>query len=84
MSSCPSRARTTRTLPAGRASAISADKSFDYLFKLLLILSLVMAAALFVVAPMIKKMMGKDDHAHGPADKSEKAEPEPLPSSKKS
>ncbi len=45
---------------AGRASAISAGKSFDYLFKLLLILSLAMAGALFVVAPMIKKMMANE------------------------
>jgi len=67
---------------AGRASAISAGKSFDFLFKFLMVASLVLAAALFVVAPRIRKMMGKDDHAHGPADKSEKAEPEPLPTAR--
>ncbi len=66
---------------AGRASAISAGKSFDYLFKLLLVLSLVMAAALFVVAPFIKKMMAADAKPD-PEGKSEKAEPEPLPSAR--
>jgi POT family proton-dependent oligopeptide transporter len=67
---------------AGRASAISASRGFDFLFVFLIVASLVMAAALFATAPKIKKMMGKDDHASGPADKSEKAEPEPLPVAK--
>jgi POT family proton-dependent oligopeptide transporter len=67
---------------AGRASAISASRGFDFLFVFLIVASLVMAAALFITAPKIKKMMGKDDHASGPADKSEKAEPEPLPTAK--
>jgi POT family proton-dependent oligopeptide transporter len=67
---------------AGRASAISAGKSFDYLWKLLLILSLAMAVALFVVSPMIKKMMAAEaKDADSPA-KSEKTEPEPLPAAR--
>jgi POT family proton-dependent oligopeptide transporter len=67
---------------AGRASAISAGKSFDYLWKLLLILSLVVSAALFVVAPMIKKMMAAEAKDSDSPAKSEKAEPEPLPTAK--
>jgi proton-dependent oligopeptide transporter, POT family len=67
---------------AGRASAVSAGKSFDYLWKLLLFLSLAMSVALFVVSPFIKKMMAADAKATGPADKSEKAEPEPLPAAR--
>ena len=67
---------------AGRASAISAGKSFDYLWKLLLILSLIASAALFVVAPMIKKMMAAESKASDPPTKSEKTEPEPLPSAR--
>jgi proton-dependent oligopeptide transporter, POT family len=67
---------------AGRATEISAGKGYSYLFTFLMIASLVVAAVLFIIAPMIKKMMGKDAHASGPADKSEKAEPEPLPTAK--
>ena len=65
---------------AGRAAAVSDKWGYGFLFTFLIITSLVVAAALFVVAPMIKRMMGSD--AHGPADKSEKAEPEPLPSAR--
>jgi hypothetical protein len=67
---------------AGRATSISSGKGFNFLFTFLLIASLVVAAALFVVAPIIKRMMGADAHASGPATKSEKAEPEPLPSAR--
>ena len=67
---------------AGRATAISAGFSYDVLFVFLMVASVVMALGLFVVAPRIKKMMGADAHASGPADKSEKAEPEPLPTAK--
>ena len=62
---------------AGRATTISSGKGFGFLFTFLMISSLVVAAALFAVAPMIKKMMAANTKA--PADKSEKAEPEPLP-----
>jgi len=67
---------------AGRATSISEGRGYDFLFVFLIIASLVMAAALFVVAPVIKRMLGADARAHGPADKSEKAEPEPLPSAR--
>jgi POT family proton-dependent oligopeptide transporter len=67
---------------AGRASQISSGKGYDYLFKFLIVASLVMAALLFVVAPKIKKIMGAAAKDHDPADKSEKAEPEPLPSAR--
>jgi POT family proton-dependent oligopeptide transporter len=42
---------------AGRATSISAGKGFTWLFTFLFISSLVVAAALFVVSPMIKRMM---------------------------
>ncbi len=67
---------------AGRATEITAKESYNFLFTFLFIASLVVAAVLFIIAPRIKRMMGKDDHTSGPADKSEKAEPEPLPSAK--
>ena len=46
---------------AGRATAISAGNGYGYLFKFLIIASLVMSAALFAVAPTIRKMMSKGD-----------------------
>ena len=64
---------------AGRATTISSGKGFGFLFTFLMISSLVVAAALFAVAPMIKKMMASDAKAKAASDKSEKAEPEPLP-----
>lgn len=67
---------------AGRATAISAGRSFDFLWVFLLVSSLVVATGLFAVAPKIKKMMGVDAKAHDSAGKSEKAEPEPLPAAR--
>lgn len=67
---------------AGRATSISSGKGYTFLFTFLFIASLVVAIALFIIAPRIKRMMGKDDHAHAPADKSAKAEPEPLPAAR--
>jgi proton-dependent oligopeptide transporter, POT family len=67
---------------AGRATSISSGRGFNFLFTFLLIASLVVAIALFVVSPMIKRMMGADAKTTGPADKSAKAEPEPLPSAR--
>ena len=55
---------------------------FDFLFTFLFISALVVAGALFLVAPKIRRMMAANDHAQGPADKSEKAEPEPLPTAR--
>ncbi len=65
---------------AGRATAISSGRGFNFLFVFLIIAALLVAAALFAVAPKIKKMMGSDEP--GPADKSAKAEPEPLPTAR--
>jgi POT family proton-dependent oligopeptide transporter len=66
---------------AGRATSISSGRGFNFLFIFLIIAAVIVALALFVVAPRIKKMMG-DDHASGPADKSAKTEPEPLPTAR--
>ena len=66
---------------AGRAASISEGNGYGYLFKLLIISALIIAAALFAVAPRIRRMMaGKNPHA--PADRSEKAEPDPLPAAR--
>jgi POT family proton-dependent oligopeptide transporter len=66
---------------AGRAASISEGNGYGFLFKLLIISALLIAAALFLVAPMIKRMMaGKNPSA--PSDRSEKTEPEPLPSAR--
>jgi hypothetical protein len=66
---------------AGRAAGFAENRGFGFLFPFLIICALVVSAALFVVAPMIKKMMRVEDKG-GPADKSEKAEPEPLPAAR--
>lgn len=63
---------------AGRAAGFAEKRGFGFLFPFLIICALVVAVALFIVAPMIKKMMAAEDKA-GPEGKSEKAEPEPLP-----
>ncbi|MFN0247134.1 MAG: peptide MFS transporter [Kofleriaceae bacterium] len=57
---------------AGRATAISSGRGFNFLFVFLIIAALIVAVALFVVAPRIKRMMGGD----------EKAEPDPLPTAR--
>ncbi|MGE3763129.1 MAG: hypothetical protein AB7L94_12795, partial [Kofleriaceae bacterium] len=67
---------------AGRATAISSGRGFNFLFVFLIAAALIVAVALFVVAPRIKRMMGEDDHASGPPDKLAKAEPEPLPTAR--
>jgi POT family proton-dependent oligopeptide transporter len=66
---------------AGRAAGFAEARGFGFLFPFLIISALVVAAALFFVAPMIKRMMAAEDKP-GPADKSEKAEPEPLPAAR--
>ncbi|MGE0549013.1 MAG: peptide MFS transporter [Kofleriaceae bacterium] len=53
---------------AGRATSISAGRGYDFLFKFLMVASLVLAAGLFVVAPMIRKMMAKEPPAPERAD----------------
>jgi POT family proton-dependent oligopeptide transporter len=53
---------------AGRAASISEGSGYGYLFKLLIISALVVAAALFLVAPRIKRMMeGKTSSAPLPS-----------------
>ncbi len=47
---------------AGRAAQLSASHGWAFLFHTLIIMSLVMAVALFLVAPLIKKLMAGDDH----------------------
>jgi POT family proton-dependent oligopeptide transporter len=42
---------------AGRAAGLTADKGFGFLFWMLIIVSLAIAAALFAIAPTIKRMM---------------------------
>lgn len=61
---------------AGRAAGFAEKRGFGFLFPFLIVCALVVAVALFVVAPMIKKMMAAEDKAD-PDGKSEK--PEPLP-----
>jgi POT family proton-dependent oligopeptide transporter len=62
---------------AGQAAGFSASRGHAFLYTTIIVLSLAVGAALFAVAPIIKKMMASEPHE--PADKSEKAEPEPLP-----
>jgi POT family proton-dependent oligopeptide transporter len=63
---------------AGRAAGVTESQGYGFLFKTLIILSFIVAAALFWVGPMVRRMMA-NPRASGPADKSEKTEPEPLP-----
>ncbi len=53
---------------AGRATAISSGESFTFLFSFLMISAVVMAIALFLIAPRIRRMMEKDAAAAPPAD----------------
>jgi POT family proton-dependent oligopeptide transporter len=62
---------------AGEAAGFSASRGHAFLYTTIIVLSLVVGAALFAVAPIIRKMM--ESEPHEPSDKSEKAEPEPLP-----
>ncbi len=62
---------------AGRAASLSEAHGYGFLFKTLIVSALIIAAALFAVAPRIKRMMAKGPNA--PADHSAKAEPDPLP-----
>jgi len=62
---------------AGQAAGFSASRGHAFLYTTVIVLSLIVGAAMFAVAPVIRKMMGSEPHE--PADKSEKAEPDPLP-----
>jgi proton-dependent oligopeptide transporter, POT family len=66
---------------AGRASGFSEAHGFDFLFYFLIASSLVIAAALFIVAPIVRRMMDRDV-ASAPADKPADAPPEPLPAAR--
>ena len=66
---------------AGRAAGFSESRGYSFLFYTLIISALVIAAGLFAIAPLIKKMMAGADSG-GPFDKSEKTEPEPLPTAR--
>jgi POT family proton-dependent oligopeptide transporter len=50
---------------AGQAARLSASHGFGFLFKALIIMSLVIAAGLFAVAPMIKRLMAGEDRTKG-------------------
>ena len=65
---------------AGRAASLSEAEGYGFLFKTLIVSALVISAALFLVAPRIKRMMASGPRT--PSDKSEKTEPEPLPKAK--
>jgi POT family proton-dependent oligopeptide transporter len=67
---------------AGRATAFTESLGYGSLFTMLIIASLAVAAALFAVAPFIKKMMGpgNDSDTDGKAaEEKPAAEPMPLP-----
>ena len=66
---------------AGQAAGFSASRGLGFLFYTVIIASLIVAAALFAIAPVIKKMMASEGPKM-PSDKSEKAEPEPLPTAR--
>jgi proton-dependent oligopeptide transporter, POT family len=65
---------------AGRAAQFSEARGFGFLFVFLIICATVMSIALFAVAPRIKKMMAAG--GDGPFDKTEKAEPDPMPAAR--
>jgi proton-dependent oligopeptide transporter, POT family len=50
---------------AGRAAQLTASHGWAFLFHTLIIMSLVIAVALFLVAPLIKKLMAASDHPIG-------------------
>ncbi|HSS00626.1 MAG TPA: oligopeptide:H+ symporter [Kofleriaceae bacterium] len=62
---------------AGRAAGFSEQRGFAFLFYFLIISALVVSAALFFVAPRIRRMM-ESEAASSEPDKPEKSEPEPL------
>jgi POT family proton-dependent oligopeptide transporter len=66
---------------AGRAASISEGHGYGYLFKLLIVSALIIAAGLFAIAPRIRRMMGGKNPSE-PIDRTEKTEPEPLPVAK--
>jgi POT family proton-dependent oligopeptide transporter len=58
---------------AGRAAGFAEQRGFGFLFPFLIVCALIVAGALFVVAPMIKRMMAADD---------KEASSDPLPAAR--
>jgi POT family proton-dependent oligopeptide transporter len=48
---------------AGRAAGFAEQRGFEFLFYFLIAASLIVALGLFVVSPVIKRMLGKDEPA---------------------
>jgi hypothetical protein len=67
---------------AGRAAGFSESRGYKFLVYTLIIASFAVAAVLYAVAPMIKRMMASRATDHAPADHSQKAEPDPLPAAR--
>jgi proton-dependent oligopeptide transporter, POT family len=67
---------------AGRAAGFSESRGYSFLVYTLIISSFIVAGILFAVAPMIKRMMASRATESAPADRSEKAEPDPLPAAR--
>lgn len=67
---------------AGRATSISESNGFGFLFKFLIGAALVMSAALFAVAPVIRKMMARNAAENDGLDDPAKVEPDPLPAAR--
>jgi proton-dependent oligopeptide transporter, POT family len=61
---------------AGRAAGFTAARGYDFLFYFLIVAALIVSAGLFIVSPMIRRMMG-DDAPSTPENKGEPAEPDP-------
>ncbi|HET9623024.1 MAG TPA: peptide MFS transporter [Kofleriaceae bacterium] len=53
---------------AGRAAEFTVSKGYEFLFYALIISALAVAAGLFLVAPVIRRMMSVDDAAPAPVD----------------
>jgi len=67
---------------AGRAAGFSEARGYGFLFYFLIIASLVIAAALFLVAPMIKRMQARGGDVPGADARTAETEPEPMPTAK--
>jgi POT family proton-dependent oligopeptide transporter len=67
---------------AGQAAGFSATRGLPFLVYTVIILALIVGAALFAIAPVIRRMLASEGSSRPPADKSEKAEPEPLPTAR--
>ncbi len=66
---------------AGRSAGFAESRGYEFLVYTLITASFVVAAILFLVAPMIRRMMGGSNPS-APAEHTEKAEPDPLPAAR--